>query len=313
MDPRQLRYFLAAADAGSISRAAERCRVAQPSISQQIKRLENRLGVVLFDRLARGVALTDAGHALLPRARQLIADLQDIESAVASAEGDDAGRLALGAIPTMAPYLVPPLVAELRAERPRCRLSIREDLTQNLVEAVVDSEIDLAITSAPIENPNVEIEVVAKEPLFVVAPAGSALAAAGAVALPDLRDQPAVTLHEMHCLGQQVREFCAARRLASNVVCRMTQIETLLEFVRLGLGVSILPAMTAAHDHHPERAYLPFKASPPSRPIAVIRRAGRTPGPAALRLVELLKARLRSTNTSAKTNKVPPPARLAPT
>lgn len=296
MDTRQLRYFLAAADAGSISRAAERCRVAQPSISQQIKRLEDRLGVTLFDRLARGVALTDAGHALLPRARRLIADLEDLESAVAGADEDDAGRLALGAIPTMAPYLLPPLVAELRAERPRCQLSIKEDLTQNLVEAVVDNELDLAITSAPIDNPHVEIEILGKEPLLVVAPAESALAAAAAVALPDLRDQPAVTLHEMHCLGQQVREFCAAKRLASNVVCRMTQIETLLEFVRLGLGVSILPAMTAAHDHHPERAYLPFKANPPSRAIAVIRRAGRAPGPAALRLVELLKARLRSPN-----------------
>jgi len=303
MDTRQLRYFLAAADAGSISRAADRCRVAQPSISQQIKRLEDRLGVALFDRLARGVALTDAGHALLPRARQLIADLEDIESAVAAAESDDAGRLALGAIPTMAPYLVPPLVADLRAERPRCQLAIREDLTQNLVEAVVDSEIDLAVTSAPIDNPHVEIEIVGKEPLLVVAPAGSALAGTGAVALPDLRDQPAVTLHEMHCLGQQVREFCAAKRLAANVVCRMTQIETLLEFVRLGLGVSIVPAMTADHDHHPGRAYLPFKASPPSRPIAVIRRAGRTQSPAAVRLVELLKARLRAPNTNRNANR----------
>lgn len=288
MELRQLRYFVAAAEAGTISRAAERCRVAQPSLSQQIMKLEDELGVVLLDRLGRGVALTDAGRALLPRARQILAQVQEVESNILADLDHGRGRLAVGAIPTMAPYLVPALVARVRAEAPDCEILVREDLTQNLLEAIADNEIDVAIMSTPIDHDLVEVEVLGREPLLVVAPTEHPLCAGGEIALADLRAQPAVTLHEMHCLGRQITDFCAARRLASNVVCRMTQIDTLLEFVRLGLGVSLVPAMVAAHDRDPGRTYLRLKRQTPTRDIALAWRKGRTRPHLARRFAALL-------------------------
>ena len=276
MELRQLRYFVAVAESGTISRAAERCRITQPSLSQQISKLERELGVELFDRLGRGVALTDAGQIMLPRARRILSDVREVEASLQTDLQKGHGRLALGAIPTIAPYLVPGLVATLREQYPDCDVIVREDLTQNLIEAIADNELDVAIVSTPIEHDLIDLEVVGREAMHVVAPADHPLCVSSTVALPDLREQPAVTLHEMHCLGRQITEFCTSRRLAGNVVCRMTQINTLLEFVRLGLGVSIVPAMVMLADENPGRKYLQFKRGGPAREIALAWRSGRT-------------------------------------
>src|ERR1700683_1224206 len=132
MELHQLRYFVAAAECGNVSRAAERCHVAQPSLSQQLQKLESLLGVALFDRIGRGIAITDAGRALLPRARQILAHVRDTESNLKrESEGCD-GTLIVGAIPTMAPYLLPPALKKLRSSHPDCQISVREDLTENL-------------------------------------------------------------------------------------------------------------------------------------------------------------------------------------
>ncbi len=294
MELRQLRFFVAAAEAGTISRAAARCGVAQPSLSQQIINLEQRLGLTLFDRFGRGVVLTDAGRALLPRARRMLAEAQDIESRIRSELDDGRGRLAIGAIPTMAPYLLPELVASLRNDHPECEIIVREDLTQNLVDAVVDNQLDVAIMSSPVDHELVELEVIGREPLLVVAPATHPLCGSSHISLSDLRSQPTITLHEMHCLGRQIGEFCSARRLAGNVICRMTQIDTLLEFVRLRLGVSIVPAMaaTTTRSRSADLRFLQFKREPPTREIALAWRSGRTRSRLARRFAESARMRL---------------------
>ncbi|MCA9291329.1 MAG: hydrogen peroxide-inducible genes activator [Phycisphaerales bacterium] len=292
MELRQLRYFVAVAEAGTISRAAARCGITQPSLSQQIMKLERELGVELLDRLGRGVAMTDAGRALLARARPILGAVREIEGSLRVDVDEGRGRLAVGAIPTMAPYLVPALVARLREEYPECEIIVREDLTQNLVEAIADHELDVAIMSTPIDHDLIDLQVVGREALLVVAPAAHPLSARGDIALADLRAQPAITLDEMHCLGRQIGDFCASRRLAGTVACRMTQIDTLLEFVRLGLGVSIVPAMVAAHDDDPGRTYLRFKRTPPTREIALAWRTGRTRPRLARRFAALLAERV---------------------
>lgn len=288
MDTRLLHYFVAVAEAGTITRAAERCRIAQPSLTQQLKRLETTLGVQLLDRLGRGVALTDAGRALLPRARRILAEVRDAEVHLQSDVESGVGRLTIGAIPTMAPYLLPDPLTRLRDEYPACELTVRENLTEHLIELLIDNEIDVALVSTPIEHELMEVEVIGQEPLLVVVPTEHPLREAGAITLPELRNQPTITLHEMHCLGQQIAGFCAARRLAKNVVCRSTQLATVLEFVRLGLGVSLVPAMAAAQDTSAERAYLRLKRGTPHRDIALAWRAGRTRPLVAQRLAEHL-------------------------
>lgn len=162
-----------------------------------------------------------------------------------------------------------------------------EDLTANLVEAVVHHELDVATTSTPIDHELVEVEVVGREELLVVAPAAHPLAAFGRLILDDLREQPTVSLHEMHCLGAQIAGFCARAGVRPDIVCRTTQLATVLEMVRLGLGVSLVPMMAASGDRSHERVYLPLSSEHPTREIVLVWRLGRT-RPVAARGLELM-------------------------
>jgi len=291
MELHQLRYFVAAAEAGSISRAAERLGVAQPSMSQQIRRLEADLDAPVFDRLGRGVALTETGRALLPRARRILAEVRDVESHLGEEVATGRVEIGVGAIPTMAPYLLPGAVAALQSDLPDARITLREDLTERLVEAVIDNELDCAIVSTPIDHDRIDLEVIGREDMLVVTPADHPLAAEPTVSLRALRDLPTVTLHDIHCLGQQIAEFCARRRVGQRVVCRTTQVTTVLEFVRLGLGVSVVPRMAAAPIEG--LRYIPFSSAPPRRDIALAWRADRTRPVAARRLADILRRAMR--------------------
>lgn len=276
MEIHQLRYFVACAEAGSMTLAARRSHVSQPSLSQQVKKLEDGLGMLLFDRLGKGIVLTDAGRALLPRARRILSELDDTQENLRAQVESGEAMLSIGAIPTIAPYLLPPVLARLRREFPKCVLRVREDLTSRLVEAVASGELDVAITSTPIDHERIDVEVVGSEPLLVVTPSKHPLAGLSNITHADLREQATITLHEMHCLGQQVGAFCAKTRLRPDVVCKTTQLSTVLELVRLGLGVSLIPAMAAARDDARSRVYVPFARQQPSREIALIWRSGRT-------------------------------------
>lgn len=289
MDLRQLRYFVAVAEAGTMTRAAERCHVAQPSLSQQIAKLEQGLGVPLFDRLARGVALTPAGHALLPRARRMLADAEEIRARIADDVADGAGRFAVGAIPTIAPYTLHRVLPRLKAEFPRAEITIREDLTDMVAEAVEDNQLDLAITSTPIRRELLEVEVLASEPLMLVLPAGHPLGEAPAVHPGDVRDEPTIILNAMHCLGEQIQGFCARSGMARRIVCEGTQLGTVLELVSAGMGVSLVPRMTARQDSSPTRRYLSFHGEAGQRDIALIRRRDRSLSRVARRFSELLR------------------------
>lgn len=295
MELHQLRYFVAVAEALSFSRAAEHCGVAQPSLSQQIRKLEEQLDLRLFDRLSRGVAITDAGSALLPRARTILAEVNALQSGVRSSLEAGDGPLVVGAIPTMAPYLLPPLLKRFVKKFPRCELTIRENLTDQLVEALVDHELDIAIMSTPIENSVLQLRVVGRERLLVTSARGYTLPRQpGGLTIRDLQDQPAVVLHEMHCLGQQIESFCSARKLKRRIVCRSTQLATVLQLVGLGLGISVIPEMCARQDHVRSCTYWALGKRGPTREIAVAYRVDRTLSRLSREFIAMLKEDMNS-------------------
>lgn len=284
MELHQLRYFVAVAETGGFVRAAERCGVAQPSLSQQIRKLEGELRVTLFDRSSRGAVLTESGRALLPRAHRILAEVREALTGVK--EDIDAGRgaLSVGAIPTIAPYLLPPVLSRFVADHPDCELTVREDLTERLIEAVLGHELDAAVMSTPVEHPALDVQVIGREALLVVAPAGSPLPET--LEVKDLTDEPAVVLHEVHCLGQQIADFCSAARLRRRIVCRSTQLTTVLALVGLGLGLSIVPEMAARQDSSASLVYRPLRGRP-EREIAVVRRSDRSVSSLCRRFLEL--------------------------
>jgi len=287
MEMHQLRYFVAAAEFRSFSRAARACSVAQPSLSQQIRKLEDTLGVRLFDRLGHGAELTEAGRALLPRARRILAEAHEAEERLRAGFDDERGTLAIGAIPTIAPYVLPGVLERLRKERPACEVSVREDVTARLLESVANHELDVALVSVPAEHPLVELEVIGKERLLVAMSRADAPADRTSVSLEALRDAPVVVRHEMHCLSGQVEGFCASRGVSPRIVCRGAQLQTLLSLVALGMGVSMVPEMCAAADTGSSRVYLPLSKGAPERAIALAWRRGRSRSSAARRAAEL--------------------------
>ena len=291
MEIQQLKYFVAVADAGSASRAAARCNVAQPSLSQQVMKLERTLGKRLFDRVGRGMVPTEAGRSFLPRARRILAEVREAEAWSGRDGTDHATALAIGAIPTIAPYLLPGALALARKQLPACEFTIRENLTGVMVEALIDHEIDCALMSTPPDDDRLQTVTIGEEELLAVVPATWTAVPQGIVALAELRDQPAVLLDEVHCLGQQVQAFCTSRKLGPRVVCRTTQLSTILEMVSLGLGFSIVPEMTAAADpvHHGRR-YVHLAPTRPRRPIVLVWRTGRTRSRSSMVLLESLKA-----------------------
>lgn len=276
MQINQLRYFVAAARAGSISKAAEICGVAQPSLSQQIKKLEQSLNLDLFDRVGRGVVLTDAGSALLPKANEILRSVDNIESSLAAEIEGGVGRLAVGAIPTMAPYILPKAIAALRKRFPECEIVVTEDLTDNLIDAVVSNTLDLAIMSTPIDHEQIDLQVIGREELLIVSPDTGDLDHLGEITLAGLKGLPRVSLHEMHCLSQQIEGFCNRKGLGKDIACTSTQLTTVLELVRLGMGVSLVPEMAAKHQGTKGLRYAKIKRNGPMREIAIARRSGRS-------------------------------------
>src|SRR5215470_20444823 len=176
MEIHQLRYFVAVADEGSFSRAATKVRVAQPSLSQQIRKLEAEVGQPLFDRLPRSVVLTEAGRCFIDYARQILASIGDARRCVDDLKGEVAGRVAVGAIPTIAPYLLPELVVTFQKHYPEVTLHIVEDVTAVIARRVEAGELDVALASTCQRSPTLRVELLGNEPLLALVPEGHPLA-----------------------------------------------------------------------------------------------------------------------------------------
>lgn len=298
MELHQIRYFLATAESGSASRAAERCRVAQPSLSQQIRKLEEDLGVRLFDRQGRGMALTEAGRALLPRARRILAEVREVQEHLERDVAQGQGALTVGAIPTMAPFLLPRAVQRVRKKLPECPVSIREGMTETMVEALIANEVDVALVSTPLDHELIQVDVLGSEELILAIPEKAmpevdVPAGAREVRAGSLQDAPTVALENAHCLGQQIEGFCRSRHVSPRVVCRTTQITTVLELVALGMGVAIVPEMAAAAWSGGGCRFVRIRPNRPQRQIAAAWRRDRTRGAAAEVFVESVRGDLK--------------------
>jgi LysR family hydrogen peroxide-inducible transcriptional activator len=288
MELHQLRYFVAVAETGSFTRAAEREGVTQPTLSEQVIKLENKLDKRLFDRLGRKVVLTDVGHELLGRAQAILAAVGEAERAVRdSAEG---GRLRVGAIPTIAPFLLPGVVRRFRGKYPAVQLQLKEDLTERLLGDLLAGELDLAVMALPVRDERLHVEKLFTEPLVMALPADHRLAAKSEVRLADVVDEPFILLDDMHCFGDQVLSLCRRGGLEPKVVCRGEQIVTLLAMVGAGEGVSVVPEMAAAADKAAGRVYRPLGKPAPNRTLCAVWHKQRYRPPSLRAFVDVLKS-----------------------
>jgi LysR family hydrogen peroxide-inducible transcriptional activator len=271
MEIHQLRYFVAVADEGSFSRAAAREHVAQPSLSQQIQKLEAEMDQRLFDRLPRSVVVTEAGKCLLGYARKILAEIGDARRCVDELKREVVGRLAVGAIPTIAPYVLPALIGKFQHRYPKVTLEIFEDTTETLVRRLEDGELDIALVSTCSESPGLERHSLGEEALLILLPEEHPLAKKKKIKWGDLKSQKFLLLHEMHCLSAQTHQFLATHHLRPELAVRGAQLGTIARMVAAGMGVSLVPQMMIATEPVTGCVGLPFAPPVPMRELNLVR------------------------------------------
>jgi len=277
MELQQLRYFCAIADTGSFTRAARQTHVSQPSLSQQIRMLEDELGTRLIDRLGRTVQLTELGRSFLPRARAVLRDLEAARSDVVERKASICGPIFVGVIPTIAPYFLPPILATFSRKYPEARVTVVEEITPLLLERIRAGTMDVAIAALPLQARSHDFQTfpLMAEKLYAVLPKRHALAKRRTVSLGELQDDPFVLLRDGHCFRETAFAACKRARLNPKIIFESGQFSSILSMVGAGLGVSIVPAM--AVEKRTGCRYVPLGDERAARTIGAVTLNGRSP------------------------------------
>ncbi len=289
MELHQLRYFTAVAREGNFTRAAEACGVAQPSLSQQIQKLEKELGTPLFDRMPRSVILTEAGKKLKEMAADILTSVDEARRRIVDDPAEVSGRLAIGVIPTIAPFVLPKVLRSYTRRFPDVAIHVEESVTETLLQEVSEGELDLAILALPIEHDRLHAESLYDEPLLLAMSADHPLAKRKRVTWEHLAQERLLVLHDMHCLGDQVMGLCRRHSLRPDYAFRGAQLATIQHMITLGMGVSLIPEMAARSDNTTSRVYRAIAGDSPYRTIAVAWHLYRYRTTAARRMLEELQ------------------------
>jgi len=270
MEMHQLRYVVAVARAGNFSRAAEQCHVSQPSLSQQIQKLEEELGERLFDRMKRQAKLTAHGEAFLPRALKILEEVDLARREASDARSLLRGRVIVGVLPTIAPYLLPAVLGDFAKRFPSVEIVAQEETTALLLKLANACEIDFAVASGPIQDRRMEVQDLFTEELRLALPPRHSLTRKRTVRLADLEKEPFIVMKEGHCLGDQVLNFCERRDLKPTISFRTAQLETIQALVHAGAGISLVPAMAARKKRAGLPEYRSLVSPKPERKIVAI-------------------------------------------
>lgn len=287
---RQLQYLVAVADALSFRKAADQCHVSQPSLSMQIAQCENALGITVFERDRQHVLLTPTGRDVVERARNLLLEADDLAESVLRAGNPLEGRLRLGVIPTVSPYLLPILAPALKSQFRKLIITWSEDKTDALLKELQAGHLDALLLALEAPLGEVLHEVVGKDRfVLAAAPNHALMKTSGPVSRPELRGVDVLLLDEGHCFREQALAFCTSRK-ARELEFRATSLPTLVQMVASSTGVTLLPSLAVPTEAR--RSGLktrPFADPAPGRTIVLAWRR-RSPLTAALRqLAEVMR------------------------
>jgi len=292
MNLRDLRYLVALADERHFGRAAERCFVSQPTLSAQIRKLEEYLGVPLVERQPRRVKLTEAGEKIVERARRALQEADAIVEVAKTDRDPLAGHLKVALIPTVGPYLLPQVAGPLRRALPRLKLMLYEYQTAPLLEKLRAGEIDLGIIALPMPTEGLESTNLYDEPFTLAVPASHPLAGRDKVKLEDLKDETLLLLEDGHCLRDHALSVCSRVRVNEEQDYRATSLETLRQMVAAGHGITLLPELAAEAPVGTARGLRikPFARPAPVRTIGAVWRKSTTRGKAIEAIVATVRA-----------------------
>jgi LysR family hydrogen peroxide-inducible transcriptional activator len=246
MNLRDLKYLIAVAETEHFGHAASRCFVSQPTLSGQIKKMEQELGITLFERTNRSVSITPIGAEIVRHAK-LILEQADVIKQLAQAQRDPlAGALRVGAIPTVSPYLVPLILLPLKQQYPQMRLVLSEEITDMLTRRLLEHQIDVAILATEVKDPELEVMPLFEEPFWLAHPRDHEIYHKDDITRRDLSKINLLLLADGHCLTDQVMEVCRIQEGAMDdemADLRAASLETLLQLVGAGFGCTLVPAL----------------------------------------------------------------------
>ncbi len=301
MEVHQLRYVVAVARTGSFSRAAGDCHISQPSLSQQVRKLEEELGERLFERDRRRTRLTSSGERFITRAARILDELAEAQREASETHTITRGQVSIGLLPTIAPDFLPPRVGEFTGRHPGVQVVIHEDTTSALASLVSSYEVDLAIASLPLRDAVFEIVPLFAEELLLAVPPSHPLALKKSITARDLESSAFVLMKEGHCLGDQTLQFCHQSGLQPRVISRSAQVETIRRLVHAGLGISLVPKMAASHPAPGEPVYRSLRAPQPQRTIVAFWNRRRPLSRAAAAFLEALRESSKNQSRRPKT------------
>jgi LysR family transcriptional regulator, hydrogen peroxide-inducible genes activator len=272
MNLRDLKYLVALAEHRHFGRAAAACFISQPTLSTQIKKLEDELGVSLVERAPRHVMLTPAGRDAAERARRIIADVEEMREAARRSQNPEAGTVRLGIFPTLGPYLLPHVVSRVRERFQQLELLLIEEKTEVILRQLRDGKLDAGILALPLHDDQLHIEFLFEEPFMLAVPQAHPLASSKPLTMRDLANESLLLLEDGHCLRDQALDVCHLAGAGEKTGFRATSLETLRQMVAANVGITLLPVLAvkppvaASQDIR----LLSFRAPAPSRRIAMV-------------------------------------------
>lgn len=269
MTLREFEYVVAVADTLSFSRAAERCHVSQPTLSAQIKKMEDALGVTIFERNNRNVYVTQTGAEIVSSARKVLSEVTVMREVARAARDPFSGRFRLGAFPTLASYLFPKVLPQIKSTMPNLHLILVEEKTDELLARLKSGTLDAAFIALPVNEPALLYRKLFDDPFYLAAPPDHPLVNAGPIDTAELRHHPLLLLEEGHCLRDQALDICHVIGTTEQTDYRATSLETLRQMVKVGSGLTLMPELATDHADT-DIAYVPFIAPVPHRTIGLV-------------------------------------------
>ena len=272
MTLRELSYLVALADLGHVGRAAQACHVSQPTLSTQLRKLEDSLGVALFERTNKTLRITPIGAQIVAKARWMLDEAESIVSLARRRTGPLTGPLDLGVIPTLGPYLLPWLLPPLENAFRGLQLIVHEDLTHRLLDQIKTHQIDAALLALPVDARELNVLPIFDEPFRLVLPPGHRLIGSTSVTQSELREEHLLLLSEGHCFRDQALAVCGfetPREGNPGTDIRAASLETICRMVAAGMGCTLLPAMALTGAGHYDFEVCPLDAEA-SRRIGLV-------------------------------------------
>jgi LysR family hydrogen peroxide-inducible transcriptional activator len=275
MNLRALQYFVKLADLRHFSKAADACFVSQPTLSTQIKKLEEELGVQLVERAPKMIMLTPVGEEIAERARLVLNDIEQIRAVARRSSNPAEGVLRLGLFPTLAPYFLPHVVPSLRKRYPNLRLQLAEEKTEVILHMLRRGQLDAGILALPVSGEGMELEILFEEPFVLALPGGHPLTSRGEVSMLDLEGAELLLLEEGHCLRDHALEVCALADAHERVDFHATSMETLRQMVAADVGITLMPLLAVKPPiaATPNVVVRPFASPVPKRTVAMVWRS----------------------------------------